>query len=152
MHNAPLHLPITLLANCQEILYSSFCIQFSIFQYILNMLTDVLFCRIINLCQLILCEPHILIGKADGHACYLIIVLIEYNLVFFVHANSAYIFSSRSSYNPVSESIFVSSLQSYRKVMEDANLTSNNLTNLTQGSSSLVARSLHFLHHFHIRR
>ena len=48
-------------------------------------LTNILLCCTIYLRQLILCQPQILIGKTYRHASYLIIVLIEYYFVFFIH-------------------------------------------------------------------
>ena len=44
------------------------------------MLTDILLRRTIYFCQLVLCQPQILIGKTHRHTSDLIIVLIEYIL------------------------------------------------------------------------
>lgn len=49
------------------------------------MLTDILFCCTIYLSQLILCQLQIFIGKTHRHTSNLVIVLIEYYFVFFVH-------------------------------------------------------------------
>ena len=51
----------------------------------LNVLTYIRFARLINLRQLSLRKPQVLISKAHRHTSYLVVVLIEYYSVLFVH-------------------------------------------------------------------
>lgn len=49
---------------------------------------NILLCGAIYVCQLILCQPQILIGKTNRHTGYFVIVLVKYYFVCFFHRMS----------------------------------------------------------------
>lgn len=75
-----------MLSGYSEIPNNHFSVEFSIFNDMLDMLADIGHACLVYLCQLFLCKPQILIGKADRHPCYLVVVLIyDYSIFFFCH-------------------------------------------------------------------
>lgn len=89
MVNVAIDLARTFRLNCQEFLYSCHFVQLPITKDSLNMLANILFCSIIDACQLQLRQPYVFVSKAyvNRHSAPFIFIKYEF-VLFIVHSVS----------------------------------------------------------------
>ncbi len=66
----------SMLSGYSEIPNNHCFIKLTVFKYMLNMFAYIRFARLVNICQLILCQPQILIGKSHRYTSNFVIILI----------------------------------------------------------------------------